>query len=79
MKVIVNLLQLTNEGYRESVTVASSVADYACPFEIADESCHPDCTCVKPFMSHGCLCCARYGSDEQRKKAANQIVSMFRE
>lgn len=50
----------------------------ACPCEIADEPCHPQCACVHPWSSRGCLCCARHGSDEQRKAKAERIVAQFR-
>jgi len=47
---------------------------HECPCMIATSPCHPDCTCVNPFSSSGCYCCARYGSEKQRKKAADKIV-----
>lgn len=46
----------------------------ACPCQIAEIPCKPNCTCVVKHSSAGCLCCARYGSDEQRRAAANSIV-----
>lgn len=46
-----------------------------CPCQIADAPCHPRCTCVMPVSSSGCLCCARYGSEEQRKAMANMLVA----
>lgn len=52
------------------------MSDYVCPCTIADEPCHPDCTCVKPHMSRGCLCCATYGSEEQRQAKANYLVKL---
>ena len=36
--------------------------------------CTPRCTCVNPFSSHGCTRCCRYGSDEQRRGMAENIV-----
>jgi hypothetical protein len=52
---------------------------YTCPCLIADEPCQKNCSCIKPYMSHGCLCCARYGSNEQKKEKANLIVKQMRE
>lgn len=46
-----------------------------CPCLLADEPCIDGCTCVTPHSSRGCLCCAQYGSESQRKKAANRIVA----
>jgi hypothetical protein len=51
---------------------------YACPCVKASEPCHPNCTCAKPWMSHGCYCCAKYGSAEQQKAAADFIVASMR-
>ncbi len=45
-----------------------------CPCEIADKPCSPCCTCVSGGSSHGCICCCSYGSEEQRKGAANYLV-----
>lgn len=36
--------------------------------------CHPDCTCVKPFMSRGCGRCATYGSPEQQREMAEYLA-----
>lgn len=46
-----------------------------CPCLLADQPCKPDCSCVHWPSSAGCRCCASYGSDEQRKHAANLIVA----
>jgi hypothetical protein len=45
-----------------------------CPCCIADEPCHPNCTCVQPYSSSGCWCCATYGG----KVAANFLVEQAR-
>lgn len=45
-----------------------------CPCTIADKPCIPNCTCVRPHMSHGCRCCCSYGSEKQRKAMANYLV-----
>lgn len=50
-----------------------------CPCKLADKPCQPDCTCVNEASSKGCMCCARYGNDEQRKRAANWIVEHLRQ
>ena len=47
---------------------------HECPCVIASKPCQPNCTCVNPVMSNGCYCCARYGSEAQRKAAADVIV-----
>lgn len=36
--------------------------------------CQPDCTCVRPMMSHGCRRCARYGSMEQKRAMAEFLA-----
>lgn len=48
-----------------------------CPCTLADEPCHPRCTCIMPVSSSGCLCCASYGSEWQRQSAANKIVNVL--
>lgn len=50
------------------------MAEASCPCLIADEPCSPSCTCRNPYSSLGCRCCARYGSEEQRKAVANRLV-----
>lgn len=45
-----------------------------CPCVVADESCHSRCACVVPTSSAGCLCCASYGDERQRRNAANSII-----
>lgn len=49
--------------------------EYVCPCQIS-HACQPNCSCVNPFMSNGCLCCAKYGSDEQQKKASESKIKM---
>jgi len=46
-----------------------------CPCKLADTPCHPKCTCVNGISSHGCACCATYGSEEQRKAKAQWLVN----
>lgn len=36
--------------------------------------CTTQCTCINAFMSAGCLRCCSYGSDEQRRAAAEHIA-----
>lgn len=45
----------------------------SCPCLYLKEPCQPNCTCVNPFMSHGCLNCATYGSIEQREQMAERL------
>jgi hypothetical protein len=45
-----------------------------CPCELADSPCDPRCSCINAFSSVGCSSCAGYGSNEQRRAAANFIV-----
>lgn len=40
--------------------------------------CHPNCTCVKPFMSRGCSRCCRYGSSEQQRAKAEYLAMQER-
>ena len=47
---------------------------HECPCVITTNPCHPNCTCVNLVSSSGCHCCARYGSEAQRKDAADAIV-----
>lgn len=52
-----------------------------CPCLIV-EPCSRNCTCATPVLSGGCRRCARYGSAEQRKAAAEFIalaIGRFRE
>jgi hypothetical protein len=52
--------------------------DDACACQIAAQPCTPNCSCVEPFLSGGCLCCCRYGSDEQRLAMAEFMVEAMR-
>jgi hypothetical protein len=38
--------------------------------------CHPRCTCVQPYSSHGCARCCRYGSAEQRRERAEALAAL---
>lgn len=49
-------------------------AERVCPCVIASEPCRPVCSCVEWVSSYGCKCCTHYGSLEQRKARAEQIV-----
>lgn len=51
----------------------------SCPCEILDEPCMTSCTCKHSALSGGCLCCAKYGSLEQRKNAAEHIQKAMKE
>lgn len=46
-----------------------------CPCKLLDKPCQTRCSCTNPFSSSGCLLCASYGSDEQRKAQAEYIAS----
>lgn len=37
--------------------------------------CSDRCTCAVPSSSTGCLRCCRYGSEEQRRAAADRIIA----
>lgn len=39
--------------------------------------CQKDCTCIRPFMSHGCFRCASYGSQEQRRMKAEKLARLI--
>ena len=45
----------------------------ACPCKHTTP-CQPNCTCVNPFMSHGCRRCCRYGSKMQQEAKAKWLV-----
>jgi len=45
----------------------------ACPC-LHTTPCQPDCTCVTPWMSHGCMRCCSYGSPEQQKAMAEHLA-----
>lgn len=51
-------------------------ADRACPC-LHTTPCHPDCTCVKPWMSRGCRRCCSYGSADQRRAAAERLAILI--
>lgn len=70
--------QEENTGLRAEVERYRRTANEPCPCVLADESCHPCCTCVSFLSSVGCYACATYGSDEQRKEAANHLVGLAR-
>lgn len=46
----------------------------ACPC-LHTTPCQPDCTCVTPVMSAGCLRCCSYGSPDQRQAMAKHLAS----
>lgn len=50
------------------------VFNRGCPCNYA-EPCMENCSCVHPFMSHGCLRCCTYGSEVQRTKMAEGLVN----
>ena len=41
------------------------------------EPCHPDCTCMKPWMSRGCVRCCSTGNVEQRTKKAKWLADII--
>ena len=67
-----------HQDARHAAAELAAEADVPCPCTIADEPCRPECACVKQHSSFGCLCCARYGNEEGRKRAANRIVQACR-
>jgi hypothetical protein len=50
----------------------------SCPCTYLKEPCQPRCTCKDQFSSKGCLFCCTYGSEEQRKAAAERIAEKLR-
>lgn len=46
----------------------------ACPC-LHTTPCHPRCTCVNGFSSHGCSRCCTYGSSDQQKAMAERLVA----
>jgi len=59
---------------RKILQSISEIGSQECPCKIADTPCQSNCTCVQGCSSAGCMCCATYGSEEQRKHAANRLV-----
>ena len=57
---------------------AAAGDDSNCPCVILGDPCSQACTCVDGFMSGGCLCCAKYGSEEQRREHAKWILRTLR-
>lgn len=53
---------------------ALAAAPDGCPC-LLTKPCHPRCTCVDRFQSRGCDRCAKYGSLEQRRAAAETIAA----
>jgi hypothetical protein len=45
----------------------------SCPCTLTTP-CHPDCSCGNPVASGGCWRCCTYGSREQRKAMAEDIL-----
>ena len=62
----------------EFVEMVGGVQPTPCPCTLADTPCHDGCSCINPLSSSGCSCCCTFGSEEQRKARANQIVSILR-
>lgn len=58
-----------------AVSSSPSTPELGCPCHHT-EPCHPRCTCVQPFSSHGCARCCRYGSPEQQKRKAERLASL---
>lgn len=62
----------------QAAEVRARIEDNGCPCTLIDP-CSYACTCAKPFMSGGCLMCCRYGSLEQRKKAAMRLAELAKQ
>lgn len=56
------------------ITAAEADRREACPC-LHTTPCHPDCTCVKPFMSRGCTRCCSYGSKDQQRRMAEYLAA----
>lgn len=39
--------------------------------------CSDNCSCAHPYLSGGCSRCAKYGSEEQRKSAAEYLAKVI--
>lgn len=57
------------------VATVGSRRSSVCPCTILEEPCKPQCTCKTPELSGGCLCCATYGSPQQRAAAAKAVIT----
>jgi hypothetical protein len=60
--------------YKACADRIEELEQHQCPCLIADKPCMDRCSCVNRVSSRGCLCCCKYGSEEQRKAAANRLV-----
>lgn len=54
---------------------AEDTIDDSCPC-VHTTPCDERCTCVSPASSVGCVRCCRYGSDDQRRVAAERLARM---
>lgn len=61
----------------DAIVDAASQEAKSCPCEFG-KPCGPNCTCSNPHLSGGCTRCCKYGSDEQRAKAAARIIASER-
>lgn len=51
-----------------------------CPCEFGEvEPCHPDCSCINPYSSRGCIRCTKHGSYQQRLKHAKWLATAIDE
>ena len=70
-----------SKGYNQALKEMNAWIDgcdiESCPCKHI-EPCCPECTCVNPYSSRGCMRCCTYGSKEQQIKMANIIATAIR-
>jgi hypothetical protein len=62
------------DRYREPQSAAVREERRACPC-LHTTPCHPRCTCVSPVSSSGCRRCCSYGSPDQQRTMAEELVA----
>jgi hypothetical protein len=66
---------------KEWVTLLDEMLNNArnsCPCTHGVGQCQAACSCANPLMSGGCDFCCTYGSKEQQKVAAEQLLRIYR-
>lgn len=58
----------------DQISAERDVID-GCPCLLV-KPCNRSCSCVNPILSGGCSRCAKYGSLEQRKAAAERLAAL---
>ncbi len=67
-------LELSQSLIRQTPTMFAMMRAGACPC-LHTTPCHESCTCASPLSSSGCSRCCTYGSPEQQRAMAEQLVA----